>query len=94
MPAVPCPDCGQAIPIPPGARSGDLIDCPHCAGLSLRLKDEGGQWVATIAHKVSCPDCNRVIVLPEATKPGDLIECCRRRYRLTFEYGAFAAEAR
>jgi hypothetical protein len=29
---------------------------------------------------VSCPQA------------GDAIDCCGRRYRLTFEYGAFAAE--
>jgi len=33
-----------------------------------------------------------VLTLPEDTKAGDVIECCGRRYRLTFEYGAFAAE--
>jgi hypothetical protein len=37
---------------------------------------------------VSCPDCDELLTLPA----GDLIECCGRRYRLTFEYGAFAAE--
>jgi len=34
-----------------------------------------------------------VITLREGAKAGDVIECCGRRYRLTFEYGAFAAEA-
>ena len=48
--------------------------------------------MATIAHRVSCPDCDQVITLPEDTQPGDTIECGGRRYRLTFEYGAFAAE--
>jgi hypothetical protein len=32
-----------------------------------------------------------VIALSEAAKAGDLVECCGRRYRLTFEYGSFAA---
>lgn len=45
-----------------------------------------------MAQKVSCPDCDRTIVLPESAKQGDVIECCGRRYRLTFEYGTFAAE--
>ncbi len=48
--------------------------------------------MASIAHTVSCPDCDRDIVLPETAKAGDLVECCGRRYRLTFEFGAFAAE--
>ncbi|MGH7320300.1 MAG: hypothetical protein ACRELA_11845 [Candidatus Rokuibacteriota bacterium] len=87
-----CPDCGQDLPLPAGTRSGDILDCPHCAGLALRVRAQDGGWVATIAHRVSCPDCDRVITLPEDAKPRDLIECCGRRYRLTFEHGTFAAE--
>jgi len=34
-----------------------------------------------------------MLTLPEDLKAGDLIECCGRNYRLTFEYGAYAAEA-
>ena len=49
--------------------------------------------VATLAHRVSCPDCGQPVTLLDGAKAGDLIECCGRRYRLTFEYGAFAAEA-
>ncbi len=56
------------------------------------MRAEDGTGTATIAHRVSCPDCDRVITLPEETRPGDAIECRGRRYRLTFEYGAFAAE--
>lgn len=48
--------------------------------------------MVSIAHAVSCPDCEQEIVLPETAKTGDLIACCGRQYRLTFEYGAFAAE--
>jgi len=55
------------------------------------LREENGTWSATIAYKVSCPNCDHVITLEEAAKAGDLVECCGRRYRLTFEYGAFAA---
>lgn len=32
------------------------------------------------------------MTLPDDAEAGDLIECCGRPYRLTFEYGAFAAE--
>lgn len=56
------------------------------------MRAEEGHWVATIAHRVSCPDCDTLITLPEDAKAGDRIECCGRRYRLTFEYGAFAVE--
>jgi hypothetical protein len=48
--------------------------------------------VAAIAHRVSCPECDRAIVLPDTVKAGDVVECCCRRNRLTFEFGAFAAE--
>jgi hypothetical protein len=41
---------------------------------------------------VSCPACDEVVPLPEDVKPGDRIHCCGQTYRLTFEYGAFAAE--
>jgi hypothetical protein len=87
-----CPECGQDVPVPPGTRAGDVIECPHCAGLGLRVRAEGDRWVAIIAHRVSCPDCDRIITLPEDARPGDTIECGGRRYRLTFEYGVFAAE--
>ena len=56
------------------------------------MRAEAGRWTATIAHRVSCPDCDAVITLPEDVKAGDTIKCGGRRYRLTFEYGAFAAE--
>ena len=92
MPVVRCPDCGAIIELPPAVKSGDLVECPNCAGHALRLKREAGQWGATLAHRVSCPNCNELVTLPEGAKPGDPVECCRRKYRLTFEYGAFAAE--
>ena len=93
MQTVRCPDCGMAVPLPGGARPGELVECPHCAGLMLRLKGGPWAWTATIAHRVSCPSCDQPIVLPEGSRRGDVIECCGRRWQLTFEYGAFAAEA-
>ena len=56
------------------------------------MRAVGGRWSPTIAYRVSCPDCGRVVTLPEGAAAGDEIECEGRRYRLTFEYGAFAAE--
>lgn len=78
--------------MPPEARAGDLLECPTCAGHALRLTREDGRWAARLAYRVSCPACNEVLTLPEGAKAGDSLECCGRRYRLTFEYGAFAAE--
>ena len=87
-----CADCGEAVTLPSGTRSGDLVDCPNCAGHALRVSEDGGSWSATLAYRVSCPKCNQAVTLPADVKPGDCIECCGRRYHLTFEYGAFAAE--
>ena len=56
------------------------------------MRDEGSRWVATLAHRVSCPGCGQLLTVSEDAKAGDLVECCGRRYRLTLEYGAFAAE--
>jgi hypothetical protein len=87
-----CPDCERDLAVPAGARSGDLLECPHCAGLAVRLREDGGRWSATLAHRVSCPGCDDVMTLPEDAAPGDTVSCCGGTYRLTFEYGAFAAE--
>lgn len=92
MPTVRCPDCGTAVELPAGVASGDLVECPNCAGGALWVKEEQMGWLATRAYRVSCPECDKVVALPEGTKAGDAIQCCGRRYRLTFEYGAFAAE--
>jgi hypothetical protein len=88
-----CPDCGAEVPLPGVVSSGDLMDCANCAGHALRVRREGGRWVASLAHRVSCPACDQMIVLAEGARAGDAIECCGQRYRLTFEYGIFAAEA-
>ena len=56
------------------------------------MREENGRWNATIAYKVSCPNCERTITLGESAKAGDVVQCCGRNYRLTLEYGAFAAE--
>jgi len=88
-----CPDCGELIEAPAGTRSGDLFECPNCAGHALRVRAKDGDWSATLAYRVSCPNCERTVTLSEEAKAGDEIKCCGRRYRLTFEYGAYAAEA-
>jgi hypothetical protein len=87
-----CPDCGELIDVPDGAQSGDLLECPNCAGHALRLKADRLGWTATLAYRVSCPRCEEVLTLPDDAKAGDTVDCCGRQYRLSFEYGAFAAE--
>ncbi len=88
-----CPDCGADVELPDGVRSCDLVECPNCAGQALRVRADGDRWVASLAYRVSCPECGKQITLPEAARAGDVIECCGQRLRLSFEYGAFAAEA-
>ena len=92
MAGVRCPDCDAVIPLPVGVTSGDLVECPNCAGHALRVRDDGWHWAATLAYRVSCPDCDEVMTLPENAKTGDTVSCCGRTYSLTFEFGAFAAE--
>jgi DNA-directed RNA polymerase subunit RPC12/RpoP len=93
MPIVHCPDCGALIDLPEDVKSGQLVECPNCAGHALRVHKEAAGWAASLAYRVSCPSCDEVITLPESVKPGDTIRCCGRRWRLTFAYGGFAAEA-
>jgi uncharacterized paraquat-inducible protein A len=92
MLVVRCPDCGALIELPEGTRSGDLVECPNCAGHALRVHEDAGRWSATLAYRVSCPECDEVMTLPDDVKPGDTVRCGGRTYRLTFEYGAYAAE--
>ena len=92
MTVVYCPDCGAMIELPAGVSSGDLAECPNCAGHALRVREEGGRWSATLAYRVSCPDCDEVILLPENAEAGDTVSCCSCTYKLTFEFAAFAAE--
>lgn len=92
MPAVRCPDRGALVELGNDVRTGDLVECPTCAGHALRVREEGDRWAASLAHRVSCPDCNEVITLPEDARAGDTVSCCGRTYRLSFAYGAFAAD--
>ncbi len=92
-PSVRCPDCGAVIDLPADIESGAIVDCPNCAGHGLRVREHDGAWSARLAYRVSCLDCNTIVTLPEDATAGDTIDCCGRTYRLTFEFGAFAAEA-
>jgi hypothetical protein len=92
MASVRCPDCGVLIDLPEGTRPRDSVECPNCAGHPIRVREDAGRWSARLAYRVSCPACDEVTTLAEEVKPGDIIRCCGRTYRLTFEYGAFAAE--
>ena len=92
IPTARCPDCGRVIELPANVPSGDLVECPNCAGLVLRVREDSGAWVASLVHRVSCPRCDALLTLGEDARPGNLVNCCGRDYRLTFEHGAFAAE--
>jgi uncharacterized paraquat-inducible protein A len=92
MASVKCPDCGAVVGLPAEVQSGNLVECPNCAGHALRVREETAGWSATLAYRVSCPACDEVMTLPDDVKAGDPVHCCGRTYRLTDEYGAYAAE--
>jgi hypothetical protein len=50
MATVCCPDCNAHVLLPTGAKAGDIVECPNCAGHGLRLKRKGEHWVATLAY--------------------------------------------
>ena len=91
-PSVRCPDCGAVIELPTDIECGTVVECLNCAGHGLRVREACGAWSAQLAYRVSCPDCEAIVTLPEDAKAGDTIYCCGQAYRLTFAYGAFAAE--
>lgn len=90
MPKAWCAGCGQEIEIPAGIRSGELFECPNCAGLTLRAIEKDGTWTVSQVRTASCAVGNEVLVLPDHMQPGDTIECHGWRQRVTYEYGAWA----
>ncbi len=60
--------------------------------MSLRLRDEGSELVASVIKKASCPNCNQVIMLSDDAKRGDIIRCCKKDFLLTYEFGSYALE--
>ena len=87
-----CEGCDQEVVVPDSAGTGYRLDCPNCAGVTLRLAERDGQLVAVAVKKVSCPDNDEVIELPDDARAGDIVACGGRRYRLTYEWGSFSAE--
>lgn len=87
-----CPGCGKMIPVPAGTAPGDLIDCPYCAGIKLRLALEGGSEVLRLVQMVTCPACGERFPFDDDTPAGTRVELCGRMFRLTREFGALALE--
>lgn len=93
MAEVICPECRRFLPIPQMAKAGDLLSCPFCAGLSLRLSKNGGaSWTASVLKKASCAVCGEEVILPDEARPGDVIEHCGQRQEVSFEYDSYALE--
>lgn len=84
-----CPGCGESVSLE-GLKAGDHIECPNCANLSLRLKEDHGKYFLTEIPKVSCPSCDRSLDVPEELGAGDTLMCCDTKYVLTYEFGAYA----
>ena len=73
-----------------GIASGDMFDCPNCAGLTLRAEEHHGVWTVHEAKKASCPIGNEPVFLPDDVQPGDIIECHGAKHRVTYEFGSYA----
>jgi hypothetical protein len=86
-----CPGCGEKVSLE-GLKVGDRIDCSNCANLTLRLREQDGNYFFEEIPKVSCPTCERTIEVPEDLGPGDTLTCCGEKFVLTHEFGAYALE--
>ena len=87
-----CPGCGKLISVPAAAGPGDLIDCPNCEGIQLRLAVEDGKEVLRLVQLVTCPACGERFPFDDDTPEGTLVELCGVEFKLTKEFGAFALE--
>ena len=87
-----CPGCGKLISVRAAAGPGDLIDCPNCAGIQLRLAVEDGKEVLRLVQLVTCPACGKRFPFDDDTPEGTLVELCGVEFKLTKEFGAFALE--
>lgn len=87
-----CPGCSSLIPVPNGAKPGDLIACENCAGARFRLVVEGGKEVLRLVQLVSCPACGEPVPVDDDTPEGTHVEHDGRRFRLVREFGAFSLE--
>lgn len=92
MSEVICPECRRPLAIPPSSKAGDILPCPFCAGVALRLREGEGGLMATVVKKASCPLCGEEVVLPDDIRPGAVIEHCGQRQKVTFEYGSYALD--
>ncbi len=89
---VQCGGCGQEIALPFGTRSGDLMECAHCAGLSLQVSEHGGAWSAEVLKTASCAVGEETVVLPDDIEPGEVIECHGALQRVSHAFGSYALE--
>lgn len=73
-----------------GIRSGDLFDCPNCAGLLLRAVERDGVWTVREVKTASCPIGEEQVILSDDVQPGDVVECHGAKHRVTYEFGSYA----
>ncbi len=88
-----CPACGKTIPVPGGTKQGELIECPNCAGIMLRLIEDGGEENLSVVQMISCPGCGERIPIDEDTPAGTIVRHDEKDFLLTKEFGAIALEA-
>ncbi len=87
-----CPGCGKMVLVPAEVMPNDMIDCPNCAGIKLRLMIEDGKEVLRLVQMVTCPACGERFPFDDDTPAGTIVELCGEEFRLTKEFGAFALE--
>ena len=88
-----CPACGKTITVPRGNQQFSLIECPNCAGIMLRLIEDGGEETLSVVQMISCPGCGERIPIDEDTPAGTILRHDEKDFLLTKEFGAFALEA-
>lgn len=86
-----CPGCGDSVSSVK-LHPGDIINCPNCANLTLKLGRKEGRLVLVEVPKASCPSCDRLLILPDNVQPGDLVQCCGKNHKITYEFGSYALE--
>ena len=88
-----CPVRRKMIPVLGGTKPGELIECPNCAGMMLRLFVEEGEEILRPVQLISCPGCGERIPIDEDTPAGTILRHDEKDFLLTKEFGAFALEA-
>jgi len=87
-----CAGCGEVHDLAPAVQVGEVVTCAWCAGVLLRLVQEGDAYVLREVPQASCPQCQTLLPLPDTVQPGDTFRHCQRTFMVSYAYGAYALE--